>query len=112
MTTRSGLLPYTIEVMDDDATLTAHAGLPLVLETMRALGVSEVLDGALAIRQRNSGATDAQKAEAVVLLLAAGGECIEDIGVLRADKGLMRIVGTLPGRAVDVPQRVPRRAPA
>jgi hypothetical protein len=96
MTTRQGMLPYTIEIVDDDATLTAHSGLPLVLETMRALGVSEVLDSALGIRQRNSGATDARKAEALVLLMAAGGESIEDIGVLRADKGLMRLCGPLP----------------
>jgi len=36
MTTRDGVLPYTIEVIDDDATLTAHAGLPLVLGTRRS----------------------------------------------------------------------------
>lgn len=96
MATPQGILPYTIEVVDDDTTLTSHSGLPLVLETMRALGVSQVLDSALAIRQRNHGATDAQKAEALVLLMAAGGECIEDIGVLRADKGLMRLCGQLP----------------
>ncbi len=48
------------------------AGLPLVLETMRTLGVSEQLDVQLGIRQRNGGATDAQKAEALILLLAAG----------------------------------------
>src|SRR5271170_344324 len=84
MTTGQGLLPYTIEVVDDDATLTGHAGLPLVLETMRALGVSEVLDGALGIRRRNHGATDAQKAEALVLLMAAGGDSVDDIEVLLA----------------------------
>ena len=100
MTTGQGLLPYTIEVVDDDATLTGHAGLPLVLETMRALGVSEVLDGALGIRRRNSGATDAQKAEALVLLMAAGGESVDDIGVLRADKGLQRLCGPLPSADV------------
>jgi Transposase DDE domain group 1 len=100
MTTAQGLLPYTIEVVDDDATLTAHAGLPLVLETMRALGVSEVLDGALGIRQRNHGATDAQKAEALVLLMAAGGENVDDIEVLRADKGLQRLCGPLPSADV------------
>ena len=93
-------MPYTIEVVDDDATLTGHAGLPLVLETMRALGVSEVLDSALGIRRRNNGATDAQKAEALVLLMAAGGECVDDIEVLRADKGLMRLCGPLPSADV------------
>jgi hypothetical protein len=93
-------LPYTIEVVDDDAALTGHAGLPLVLETMRALGVSEVLEGALGIRRRNNGATDAQKAEALVLLMAAGGESVDDIEVLRADKGLGRLCGPLPSADV------------
>ena len=75
-------------------------GPALVLETMRALGVSEVLDGALGIRRRNSGATDAQKVEALVLLMAAGGDCVDDIEVLRADKGLLRLVGPLPSADV------------
>jgi len=100
MTTRSGLLPYTVEVVDDDATLTAHAGLPLVLETMRALGASDVLSRTLTIRRRNSGATDTSKIEALVLLMAAGGDCVDDIDVLRADKGLMRLVGPLPSADV------------
>ena len=100
MTTKDGLLPFTIEVVDDDTTLTAHAGLPLVLETMRALGLSEGLDRTLAIRRRRSGATDAQKVEALMLLMAAGGECVGDIEVLRADKGLMRLVGGLPSEDV------------
>jgi hypothetical protein len=100
MTTKNGVLPYTIEVVDDDATLTARAGLPIVLETMRAVGLSEELDKTLAIRRRNTGATDAQKVEALVLLMAAGGECVDDIEVLRADKGLMRLVSGLPSADV------------
>lgn len=35
-----------------------------------------------------------------MLLFAAGGECIEDIRVLRADKGLMRLTGELPSEDV------------
>ncbi len=83
---KTGMLPYRVEVADDEAAVTAYAGLPLVLETMRTLGVSEHLDVHLGIRQRNGGATDAQKAEALVLLLAAGGTCLSDINKLRADK--------------------------
>jgi len=95
MASKTGLLPYKIEVVDDDeATVTAHAGLPLVIETMRKLGVSAKLDAELGIRQRNHGATDALKGEALVLLMAAGGECISDINVLRADKGLARLLGS------------------
>ena len=59
-----------------------------------------MLDGALGIRRRNNGATDAQKAEALVLLMAAGGESVDDIGVLRADKGLQRLCGPLPSADV------------
>jgi hypothetical protein len=100
MAAKDGVLPFTIEVVDDDASLTAHAGLPLVLETMRALGLSDDLNRTLGIRRRHSGATDAQKVEALVLLMAAGGECVGDIEVLRADKGLMRLVGGLPSEDV------------
>src|SRR6202789_1513237 len=75
--------------------LTARAGLPIVLEPLRAGGLSDERDRTLAIRRRNTGATDAQKVEALVLLMAAGGECVDDIEVLRADKGRMRLVGGL-----------------
>src|SRR5512140_3646541 len=61
MAAKDGVLPFTIEVVDDDASLTAHAGLPMVLETMRALGLSDDLNRTLGIRRRHSGATDAQK---------------------------------------------------
>jgi hypothetical protein len=91
---KTGLLPYKIEVVDDnESVVTAHAGLPLVIETMRALGVTAKLGAELNIRQRNNGATDSAKAEAIVLLMAAGGDCISDINVLRADSGLRRLLG-------------------
>jgi hypothetical protein len=93
MASRTGLLPYTIEIVEDADAVTAHAGLPLVIETMRKLGVSAKLDEELGLRQRNHGATDSAKAEAMVLLMAAGGDCISDIDVLRADKGLQRLLG-------------------
>jgi len=93
MASKTGLLPYTIEIVEDASAMTAHAGLPLVLETMRKLGVSANLDAELGLRQRNHGATDSAKSESIVLLMAAGGDCISDIDVLRADKGLQRLVG-------------------
>jgi Transposase DDE domain group 1 len=98
---RTGMLPYMVEVVDDDAAVTAYAGLPLVVETMRKLGVSAQIDRGLGIRQRNNGLTDAQKAEGVVLMMAAGGRCLSDIEKLRADKGLERVLGyALPSEQV------------
>ena len=88
-----GVLPYAVEVTERADKVTARAGLPLVLETMRALGLREVIGRELRVRERTSGYTEAEKVEAVVLLLAAGGECLDDIAVLKADRGLMRLLG-------------------
>jgi hypothetical protein len=49
------------------------------------------------MRERASGYTEGEKIEALVLLLAAGGDCLDDIAVLKADAGLERLLGrTLP----------------
>jgi hypothetical protein len=88
-----GLLPYTVEVVPDAAGLTSRAGLPLVLETMRALGLDHAIAQHVHVRERQSGYSEAEKIEALVLLLAAGGDCLDDITVLQADGGLGRLLG-------------------
>ena len=95
---RQGLLPYTGEAVPEADTLTARAGLPLVLEMMHALGLGTVIGEAVQVRQRESGYTETAKVEALVLLLAAGGTCLDDIEVLKVDRGLARLLErTLPG---------------
>jgi hypothetical protein len=88
-----GLLPYTVEVIERTDTVTSRAGLPSVLETMRALGLPRVIREQVRVRERQSGYTETEKIEALVLLLAAGGDCVEDIAVLQADGGLRRLLG-------------------
>ncbi len=88
-----GLLPYTVEVVAGAAAVTGRAGLPLVLETMRALGLEHVIAAQVQVRERQGGYTEVEKLEALVLLLAAGGTCLDDIAVLQADGGLRRLVG-------------------
>ena len=90
---RQGLLPYTIEVVSARDTLTARAGLPLVVEQMRALGLDRVIAEHVRVRTRASGYPEAAKVEALVLLLASGGECVDDLAVLKADTGLSRLLG-------------------
>lgn len=92
-----GVLPYLLEPVRRSDAITAWAGLPTVLETMRALGLEQTMGQTLHVRERASGYSEAQKVEALVLLMAAGGDCIDDIEVLRADAGLGRLVGALPG---------------
>jgi hypothetical protein len=81
------LLPYTIETVEDAASLTARAGLPLVVETMRALGVPQSVRAHVRVRRRRSGYDESTKVQWLVSLLAAGGDCVEDIEVLRAAGG-------------------------
>jgi len=88
-----GLLPYTVETVPDLEGLTSRAGLPLVLETMRALGLDQAITQHVHLRARQSGYTEAEKIEALVLLLAAGGDCLDDIAILQADSGLRRLLG-------------------
>lgn len=92
-----GVLPYMMETVNRSDAITAWAGLPTVLETMRSLGLEKAIGKTLQVRERQSGYSEARKVEALVLLLAAGGDCIDDIEVLRGDAGLTRLVGALPG---------------
>jgi len=73
--------------------LTAHAGLALVSETMLALGLDQVVSERLWLRERSRGYEEFDKVQAVVLVQAAGGECVEDVRVLARDLGLLRLVG-------------------
>ncbi len=94
MTTKQqSILPYQMETMPSSDALTSHAGLPLVAETMRALGLEQAVRDHLHLQQRNAGLSDYQKIESVVLLMAAGGDCYDDMAVLRADAGLQRLLG-------------------
>jgi len=65
--------------------LTAHAGLPLVSETLLALGLDAVVRDELRLRVRHRGYSEFDKLHACVLTHAAGGECVEDIRVLARD---------------------------
>ena len=93
----TGLLPFDVEVEPQAETLTARAGLTLVQETMQALELDRAVDEALHIRERKSGYSEAELVTAIVLLRAAGGDCLDDIRLLAADEGLCRLLGrTLP----------------
>jgi hypothetical protein len=88
-----GLLPFVAEAMDRPMDLTSRAGLTLVAETLLALRLDEVVKRHLRVRSRRRGWDEFEKVQAIVLLLAAGVDCIEDIRVLRDDAGLARLLG-------------------
>src|SRR5713101_727447 len=59
--TKQGVLPYVVEILKRSATITAWAGLPLVLETMRALGLNRLIREHVKVRERERGYSEAKK---------------------------------------------------
>lgn len=88
-----GMLPFEIFERPLKERLTARAGLTLVLEMFRALGLSSIVSSEVRVKARKRGFTEAEMVEEFVMLLAAGGECLDDFAILAADEGLPGLVG-------------------
>jgi len=87
------VLPFKIDLQVSATRATAHAGLPLMLEALRAVvrkAAYRRLAKALGLK---SWRTARRHVESLVLLVAAGGEHISDLTFLRADEGLRRLIG-------------------
>lgn len=97
MTVAPGILPFKIVLVKSCADVTSRAGLPLVLEALRVAVGTQAPYKALA---RTLGYDDynvvLRHVESLVLLIASGGECLDDLAMLRGDSGLVRLLGFLP----------------
>lgn len=91
------VLPFKLELSDDSKSkVTAFAGLPVVIEALRA-AVPDTSMERLAKTLGYGHADTARRAlESLVLLMAQGGDCIDDVRVLRADSGLSALLGFTP----------------
>lgn len=87
-----GILPFVFEALPQPMNVTAWAGLTLVSETMLALGLDDLVGTRLPLRERQRGYSEFDKFHAIVLVQAAGGECVEDVRILARDAGLLRLV--------------------
>jgi hypothetical protein len=76
----------------EDNEVTARAGLPLIVEALRAVRLDEELDDRLHIGRCDRVYSPSEKVEALALLVAAGGDRIEDVRTLSEDKGLLRLL--------------------
>ena len=89
MSDKSGLIP--IEIVDDDAPVTSHAGLFLYFDLWRRLSMPEAVSRQVSICGEQ-GWLDEQLVLAIVLLNLAGGDCISDIDSLESDAGLCEML--------------------
>ena len=83
MMTQTGL-HFQYQGSDQD-NFTALAGLPLFLEMAEACGLGQAAEK---LRLKSQGWTDSSIIMSLLLLNIAGGDCVEDINRLEADKGI------------------------
>jgi hypothetical protein len=89
---RQGILPFVLKAAERDD-VTARAGLPLVVETSRAMGLAAQARKLFGEPRRKVDFGADEQIETIATLIAAGGDRLEDIRVLSEDKGLVRLLG-------------------
>jgi hypothetical protein len=87
-----GLLPFKYEEGEKDTGMTALAGLPIYLDLAQAMGLSQLIQEHLKVREDGQGWIDSQIVISLVMLNLAGGDCVEDLKVLEKDKGFCEIL--------------------
>jgi hypothetical protein len=91
--------PFAIDAQPMEGLLTAQAGLAAFSRAFRSLGGPKLCDERVHIKERARGYTVGQQVESLVLLHAAGGDCMQDVEALREDSGVTKMLGyALPGQ--------------
>jgi hypothetical protein len=86
-------LPFEVDAEVDPDLITAHAGVPLVVELFRASGAAGEIEREVRVKQRQRGLKVSELVESLVALWVAGGERCEDLNRLRQDRGLAELLG-------------------
>ena len=73
-----------VRVVASTQQITSHAGLVLVRELAETLGLDGLLDG-ITVKRRRRGYPLSQQVLALCETLIAGGQCLDDATLLRAD---------------------------
>jgi hypothetical protein len=86
-------LPFEIDEAIDPTLVTGRAGVPLVIELFRQLGVATTIDAQVSVKQRQRGLRSAQLVESLVALWTSGGDRCQDFTALREDQALATLLG-------------------
>lgn len=98
-----------VKVEETDVAVTGLGGLPILLNLAHETGLLRDLDALLPAKERRRGYSPATAAFDLMLVPFSGGECIDDLAVLRADQGLERLLGRkvmAPSTAHDFLRRI------
>ncbi|HYM90471.1 MAG TPA: IS1380 family transposase [bacterium] len=86
-------LPFEIDDAIDPTLVTGRAGVPLVIELFRQLGVAQVIDTHVPVKQRQRGLPPSQLVESLIALWTSGGDRCQDLTTLREDQALAALLG-------------------
>ncbi len=86
-------LPFEIDDAIDPSLVTGRAGVPLVIELFRQLGVAQAIDAQVAVKQRQRGLPPSQLVESLIALWTSGGDRCQDLTTLREDHALATLLG-------------------
>jgi len=86
-------LPFEIDDTIDPTLVTGRAGVPLVIELFRQLGVAQTIETHVAVKQRQRGLPPSQLVESLIALWASGGDRCQDLAMLREDQALATLLG-------------------
>jgi Transposase DDE domain group 1 len=87
--------PVTVDVTADGAGLVSHAGSALIAQVADKLGLTDALSLRLAgVKQRRRGHDPGRVIRDLAVMLADGGECISDLGVVRDQEALFGAVAS------------------
>ncbi|NOS80011.1 MAG: IS1380 family transposase [Nitrospira sp.] len=87
---RQTVMPFKLERTDE--TLTAHGGLALLAEFNHGLGVCGLANRYLPSPGSNRGYAPSVVVDRLILMLQAGGQCLEDLRELTRESGLLRLL--------------------
>jgi len=86
-------LPFELDQRAETGFITAHGGVPLLIEAFRTSGAAAVLDKRVVIKRRERGLRSSELTEGLFALWAAGGERCDDLVQLREDAALALLLG-------------------
>ena len=86
-------LPFEIDDAIDPTLVTGRAGVPLVIELFRQLGVATTIDAQVVVKQRQRGLQPSQLVESLIALWVSGGDRCQDLTPLREDRALAQLLG-------------------
>jgi len=91
MNIAQGLLPFQLVEDTSQVLITSFGGLPLVMETFRALGLAQSVQKHLPLQKRPGKYEEADYVESFISVFAAGGDCFDDFQLLRQDSVLQKL---------------------